>query len=167
MAHGPTYRVRFRRRREGRTDYRKRLALLKSGMPRLVVRRQNNNTIVQFVRYAPEGDVVVAGGSARDLAKLGWDRHAGSEPAAYLAGYRVGKMALAHGIDEAVLDVGLERPDGGRVRAAMQGAVDAGVDVARGDNYGADEDRVSGEHIDDGLGALVGTVKDKIDEEAA
>ena len=31
----------YRRKREGRTNYKKRLALLKSGQPRLVIRRSN------------------------------------------------------------------------------------------------------------------------------
>ncbi|MDK2384746.1 MAG: 50S ribosomal protein L18, partial [Candidatus Korarchaeota archaeon] len=38
MARSARYKVRFRRRREGKTDYKKRLALLKSGLPRMVVR---------------------------------------------------------------------------------------------------------------------------------
>ncbi|EQD30588.1 50S ribosomal protein L18P, partial [mine drainage metagenome] len=37
MSTGPRYRVAFRRRREGKTDYRARLRLLKSDRPRAVV----------------------------------------------------------------------------------------------------------------------------------
>ncbi|MEM3341348.1 MAG: 50S ribosomal protein L18, partial [Thermoplasmata archaeon] len=36
MAQGPRYSVKFRRRREGKTDYRYRLKLLKSGKVRAV-----------------------------------------------------------------------------------------------------------------------------------
>ncbi len=38
MADGPRYRVNFRRRREGRTDYRQRQRLLRARVPRAVVR---------------------------------------------------------------------------------------------------------------------------------
>ena len=38
MSTGPRFRVHFRRRREGKTDYRVRLRLLKSGTARAVVR---------------------------------------------------------------------------------------------------------------------------------
>ena len=47
MAKGPRYHVPFRRRREGKTDFRKRLRHLQSGMPRLVVRKTNTKVIVQ------------------------------------------------------------------------------------------------------------------------
>ncbi|HID74143.1 MAG TPA: 50S ribosomal protein L18, partial [Thermoplasmata archaeon] len=49
MAHGPRYHVPYRRRREGRTDYRRRLALLSSRMTRAVVRRSGRHITVQFV----------------------------------------------------------------------------------------------------------------------
>ena len=41
MAKGKRYSVKFRRRREGKTNYKKRLAFVKSDLPRLVVRRSN------------------------------------------------------------------------------------------------------------------------------
>ena len=41
MATGPRYAVKFRRRREGKTDYKKRLNLLKSELPRFIVRISN------------------------------------------------------------------------------------------------------------------------------
>ena len=38
MAHGKSQRLRFKRRRNGKTDYRRRLRMLRSGIPRAVVR---------------------------------------------------------------------------------------------------------------------------------
>jgi len=55
MATGPTYLVKFRRRRKNITDYRKRLKLLKSKKPRLVVRRFLNNIIAQITLYNEKG----------------------------------------------------------------------------------------------------------------
>ena len=51
MATGPRHKVPFRRRREGRTDYRHRAALLRSGVPRAVVRKSNKGMSVQFIEY--------------------------------------------------------------------------------------------------------------------
>ena len=90
MATGPRTRVPFRRRREGRTDYRTRLGLLKSGETRLVVRRTNGNVIVQFVGWAQEGDQVQATAVAQELAKLGWEGSPKNTPAAYLTGLLAG-----------------------------------------------------------------------------
>ncbi|MDD1717818.1 MAG: 50S ribosomal protein L18, partial [Methanoregulaceae archaeon] len=49
MAAGPRYFVRFRRRREGRTDYYRRMKLIVSDRPRMVVRRTNRQIIVQLI----------------------------------------------------------------------------------------------------------------------
>ncbi|MEM2029232.1 MAG: 50S ribosomal protein L18, partial [Candidatus Bathyarchaeia archaeon] len=57
MAKGPSYSVPFRRRKEGKTDYRLRKKLILSGLPRLVVRKTNRNIIAQLVRATVIGDV--------------------------------------------------------------------------------------------------------------
>jgi len=53
-------RMKPRRRRQGKTDYRKRLKLVKSGIERLVVRRTNRRIIVQLVRSKHGGDETLA-----------------------------------------------------------------------------------------------------------
>ena len=72
MAKGPRYKVPLRRRREGKTNYRKRLKLLLSGRPRLVVRVTNNRVIAQIVEYDPKGDKVVVGVDSSMLREYGW-----------------------------------------------------------------------------------------------
>jgi len=56
MATGPTYVVKFRRRRENITDYKKRLKLLKSKKLRFAVRRFLNNILAQITLYNEKGD---------------------------------------------------------------------------------------------------------------
>lgn len=151
MSVGPRTRVPFRRRREGRTDYRSRLALLKSGETRVVVRRTNGNVIVQFVDWAEEGDKVLASATARELAKMGWSHSPKSTPAAYLTGLLAGQRAAQQGIADAVLDIGRHAPvRGSKVFAALKGVLDAGVDVPHGDEeriFPAEE-RVTGSFLD-------------------
>src|SRR5687768_18409510 len=98
MANGPRYHVQFRRRREGRTDYRTRLALLRSGEHRVVVRKTLRNVIVQVVAFDPTGDKVVASAEARELAKLGWTGYTRNTPSAYLTGLLAGMRAKAAGV---------------------------------------------------------------------
>ena len=57
----------FSRRRKGITNYRKRLALLKSGIPRAVVRFSNAKITVQIIDFAKEGDKVLASASSTVL----------------------------------------------------------------------------------------------------
>jgi large subunit ribosomal protein L18 len=149
MANGPRFRVAFRRRREGRTDYRSRLALLKSGESRLVVRRTSGNIITQFVNWAEEGDNVAVTAVGLELAKLGWEGSSKSTPAAYLTGLLAGKRAMEAGIDEAVLDLGRHRPiRGSKVFATLKGVVDSGVYVPHDDSMFPSEERLNGDFLD-------------------
>src|SRR3989338_2881266 len=110
MSRTPTYKMKFKRRRELSTDYKKRLALLKSGKARLVVRKSNNSATAEVIGYRKEGDIVKASFASPSLRKIGWKGHGGNLPSAYLAGYACAKKALKKGVKEAVLDMGLISP---------------------------------------------------------
>lgn len=147
MAHGPLYRVAFRRRREGKTDYRRRLALLKSGETRVVVRTTNTNVIVQFVDYTEQGDQVVASAEARELPEMGYKTAGNNTPSAYLTGILAAKRAKDAGVSEGVLDIGRANPHkGGVLFGALKGVIDGGVEVPAGDVFPA-EDRLRAEHL--------------------
>ena len=164
MAHGPRYRVPFRRRREGRTNYRKRRALLFSNKPRMVVRNSSKYVRVQFVSFDSKGDKVEVSAFSRELSNYGWTGSGKSIPAAYLTGYLAGKRALKMGHEEAVLDIGTATPHaGGRIFSAMKGASEAGVEIPHSEDAAPDENRLSGSHIDEKMPELVEKVKSQID----
>ncbi len=149
MATGPSYRVPFRRRREGKTDYRARKALVLSKLPRLVVRHTLKHIIVQVIKAEVAGDNVVASAHSRELAKTyGWKGNCRNVPAAYLTGLLCGFKAVVHGVKKAVLDIGLNSSSrGARVFAALKGVLDAGVTVPHSEKMLPNETRVSGKHI--------------------
>ena len=156
----------FRRRKEGKTNYRKRLALLKSKKPRIVVRKSNKYMRVQFALYEPDGDRIVASSISSELKKYGWNHSFSNTPSAYLTGFIAGKKAMAKGINEGILDIGLHAPrKGARVFAALKGVADAGIDVPYSDDVVPSEDRLYGKHIDESLASKVEEVKKKIEEE--
>ena len=129
MARGPTYRVPFRRRREGKTNYKRRIALLKSEKPRMVVRMTNKRVIVQIIDYKTDHDETIAHVTKKHLEKMGWKKSK-DRSTAYLCGYFAAKRAIEKGVKEAVLDMGLNTPiKGGRVYSALKGAVDAGLKI--------------------------------------
>ncbi|MFA5896036.1 MAG: 50S ribosomal protein L18 [Thermoplasmata archaeon] len=161
---GPHYRVTFRRRREGRTNYRARAKLLRSGAPRAVVRKTLNQTLVQIVQADPAGDRILASAVSHDLKEQGWAVGTGNLPAAYLTGYLAGKRAAAKGVKEAVLDIGLQKPTkGGRVFAALQGLLDAGVQVPHSKEVLPSKDRVRGAHISEAVTKAFDDVKKKLE----
>jgi large subunit ribosomal protein L18 len=148
MAQGPTYRVKFRRRREGKTNYYRRRSLLVSRRPRLVVRKTNSRTIVQIIDANVVGDMTVASAVSSELTKYGWTAGTSSLPTSYLTGYLAGLRAKARGVENAVLDIGLNPPvKGSKIYAALKGAVDAGLLVPHNPDILPDDSRVSGEHI--------------------
>lgn len=145
MAQGPRYRVKLRRRREGKTDYRKRLAITKSGKPRLVVRARSKSIIIQVASYKPEGDKCIVAGTSVELRKLGYKGNTGNVPAAYLTGFLCALKAKKAGIKEAILDLGRETKSR-RTFAALKGFVDGGIAVPHGE-LGVPEDMLKGKHI--------------------
>ena len=148
MATGPRYTVPMRRRREARTDYHQRLRLLKSGKPRLVARKSNQQVRAQLVVTGPDGDNTVASARASDLREYGWEAPLGNMPAAYLTGLLAGLRALEAGVEDAVLDIGLNSPTpGSKVFAVQEGAIDAGLDIPHNDSVLAEWPRTRGEHI--------------------
>ncbi len=162
-----TYRVDYRRKRQSKTNYRKRLNILKTEHPRLVIRKYSKNFIVQLVQYSPDGDKVLAGASANNLRKLGWNAGTGNSPAAYLVGYIVGKDAVKKNHKEAVLDLGLQvSTKGSRIYAGLKGALDAGMSINHNPEMIPSEDKINGKQIDaykkSGLSKLFQEVKGKL-----
>jgi large subunit ribosomal protein L18 len=149
MAKGSGYCVPYRRRREGKTDYKARKALVLSGKPRLVIRGTLKNVIAQIVVAKPEGDKTLVSAHSRELAKeYGWKASRGNLPAAYLTGFLCGSKAKAKGIEEAVSDIGLHSPSkGARIFATLKGVLDAGISIPHSEEKLPNEERIKGEHV--------------------
>ncbi|MEW6592451.1 MAG: 50S ribosomal protein L18 [Candidatus Hadarchaeota archaeon] len=152
---GPRYRVVFRRRREGRTDYGQRLKLLKSGKSILVVRISLNNVMAQVSKTSSVGDMVIVSSHSRDLEKFGWKGGTSNVSSAYLVGLLCGVRALKAGVKESVLDIGNYNPvKGSKIFAVLKGALDAGLKVPHDESVLPDEGRIRGKHIADYAGGL-------------
>jgi large subunit ribosomal protein L18 len=154
LATGPRYRVPFRRRREGRTNYHVRYKLILSKKPRVVVRKSNSAITLQLVLAEQTGDRTLLTVNSRALKDFGYTFSKGNLPAAYLTGLIFGKKMLALGFGEGIADIGLHSSTkGNRVYAAIKGVVDAGVDVPHGSEIFPDDGRICGQHIKDHTGS--------------
>lgn len=143
------YTVQFRRKREGTTNYRKRLKILSANKPRLVVRKSLSNIQAAIVEYTKKGDVVKASSHSSKLKKFGWTYSTGNLPAAYLVGFLLGKHADAKR-DGVVLDIGLNKSvKGSKVYAVLAGALDAGLNVPHSKEILPSKERIIGKHIMD------------------
>lgn len=138
----------LKRRLEKKTDYYQRLELLKSGLPRLVVRKSLKNILAQVVKYDPQGDRVLTSAITKELRKYGW-KGGNNLPAAYLTGLLVGLKAKKLGINKMILDIGLRRSTkGNSIYAVAKGCLDAGIEIPIGSEVIPSEDRISGKHIE-------------------
>jgi len=148
MAKGPSYRVRFRRRREGKTDYKARKALIISKLPRLVTRVSLRHMNVQIIEATLAGDRVIASAKSQELRNYGWKTTCGNLPSAYLTGLLCGVRAAGKKVKEAIPDIGLTQPTkGARIFASVKGVVDAGVKVPHSTEKLPSEERLKGQHI--------------------
>lgn len=144
-----------RRRRERKTDYKARLNLLKSSLPRVVIRKTNRYTIAQYVKSEGAQDKVVIGISSKELLDYGWEKGSvgslKSLPACYLTGLLLGKkikdLEKSEKV-EAILDMGLARNiKKSRIYAVLKGLIDSGMEIKHKEDIFPDEERIKGEHL--------------------
>ncbi len=143
--------VLYKRKREGRTNYKKRLTTLLGGKPRLVARFTNTKVIGQIITFDVTGDSVLVGLDSSLLIKKGWNFSLKNHPAAYLTGFALAKAAAGKVDGKVVFDTGFRTPrKGGRVYSFLKGALDGGLNVMHGsEEIFATEERMHGKDIEE------------------
>ncbi len=154
----------YRRKRELKTNYRKRVGLLKSGSNRLVIRKSNKYITIQVVSYKAEGDVVVKSCSSQQLAALGWKFSAKNIPAAYLTGLLIAKNMSSEKDKVCIADFGLQVPLKGdnKLYAALKGVIDGGLSVKAGEGIFPSEDKLLGKNKSEDMQKAITDVKTKL-----
>lgn len=142
--------IKYKRRRQGRTNYKRRLKLLLSKKPRIIIRRNHGSIVAQVATFEPQGDKVAVNVSSKNLETFGWKHHAGNLPSAYLTGLLLGKKAQAAGIKEGIVDSGLINSiKGNSFYATLKGIIDSGLKVPADQSIFPNDERISGKHIED------------------
>ena len=147
MKQNKTYETKFRRRREGKTDYAKRLAMVKSKTTRVVIRKTNTQILANAVNFNPKGDETIASANSKEINKYGF-YGTNNTPSAYLTGFLLGKK-MSGKTDKAILDIGRKSPSHGSVIfACLKGLSDAGVNIAYSKEAVPSDDRLTGKTLD-------------------
>ncbi len=144
--------VQKRRRRENKTDYLKRMKLLKGEKPRIIFRKTNRYVISEYVVSKEAQDKVIIGFDSRKLIGYGWPKNAEgslkSITAAYLTGYLMGKTIIKQKLETPILDTGMTRVlHKNKVYAFLKGMVDAGIKIDCKEEFFPEEERINGEHL--------------------
>ncbi|MDD3178629.1 MAG: 50S ribosomal protein L18 [Candidatus ainarchaeum sp.] len=152
MKSGPTYKVSFKRKREQKTDYKKRLAFLKSGEYRFITRISNNLVRCQVISYEVNGDKTIVSITSNDLKKLGWNYSLKSTPAIYLTALLLAKKLKEKNITKVIFDTGLRNyKSKSKIYAALKAIVDFGIICPHDPKAFPNDDRINGLHIDNFL----------------
>jgi large subunit ribosomal protein L18 len=136
----------LKRIRNGRTNYRKRAALLLSKRRFVTITVSDENVQAQIAYPMAKGDVTITSSHSRELARFGWNGSLNSLPACYLTGLLLGKKSLSKDVDEAILYTG-KNSFTSRVAACLKGVIDSGMKVPASDSSFPPEERLVGNHI--------------------
>lgn len=176
-----------RRRIENKTNYNKRLKLLKGKLPRLVIRKTNRYILLQIIESKNAQDKVIYSVCTKELLKSGWPKEkAGSLKslsAAYLGGLLLGKKASSLSKDnegnkpsskqsfegqagklkeKVILDTGLiPSTKGSRIYAAVKGVADSGIKIDYDEKIIPSMERIEGKahKLDDIFKKVKGAIK--------
>jgi large subunit ribosomal protein L18 len=141
-----------RRRKENKTDYLKRLKLLKGGKPRIVFRKTNKLIISEYISSKEAQDKVVFGLDSRKLKEYGWPDDAQgslkSTTASYLTGYLTGKIIINKKLEIPILDTGMNRAiHKNKIYAFLKGIIDAGIKISCKKEFFPEDSRIKGQHL--------------------
>ncbi|KAG4938090.1 hypothetical protein JHK86_044231 [Glycine max] len=130
------YQVKFKRRREGKTDYRARIRLInqdknKYNTPkyRFVVRFSNKDIVAQIISASIAGDIVLAAAYAHELPRYGLEVGLTNYAAAYCTGLLLARRVLK------TLEMDEE------YEGNVEGALDGGLDIPHSDKRFAGFDK--------------------------
>jgi len=158
-----------RRVAESKTDYGKRIKLLKSGIPRLVFRKTNKYVIAEYIVSREAQDKAVIGTNSKKLLTLGWPRNfegsLKSIPAAYLIGYSIGKQIQDKKLEVPIMDFGMIRNvHKTKLYGFLKGVIDSGVEmiISEDKKIFPDKDTIEGKHLKEDFSKHFESIKKRI-----
>ncbi len=158
-----------RRKLEGKTDYGKRLKLLKSNSPRLIFRKTNRYIVAEYVTSKEAQDKIEIGMTSKKLKQFGWpDEFEGSLksiPASYLTGFLIGKEIIKKKLKTPIVDFGMTRVLAkNKGYGFLKGVIDAGVKIKCGEEQFPEEERIQGKNMREDFSKTFEQIKSKIEK---
>lgn len=159
-----------KRRKECKTDYLKRLKLLKSGKPRVVFRKTNKYITAQYVVSKQAQDKIEFGISSKHLLKYGWPEEfkgsLKSITASYLTGFLMGKNIQKKKKETPIVDFGMiQTLHKTKVFAFLKGMLDSGIEIVCKEEVFPEEERTSGKNLKKDFSETFNKIKSKIENE--
>jgi len=145
-------RINKRRRRESKTDYLKRLKILKGNFPRIVFRKTNKYVFAQYVTSREAQDKIEFGIDSKKLLEYGWPKEASgslkSITASYFLGLLTGEKIIEKKLKIPIIDFGMIRAvPKSKIYAFLKGLIDAGIKMKCKEEVFPGEERIKGKHM--------------------
>ena len=159
-----------RRRKENRTDYQKRMNLLKGDLPRIVFRKTNKYIISEYIVSDETKDKIELGITSKSLLKYGWpEKFKGSLKsitASYLTGFLMGRKIIKEKKETPIADFGMIRNiHKSKAFAFLNGLVDARIKMKHDKKTFPEEDRIKGKNLKEDFSKTFEIIKSKIEKE--
>ncbi len=156
-----------KRRHECKTNYSKRLKLLKGNKPRVVFRKTNQYIVGQYVISVAAQDKIEIGVTSKHLLKYGWPKEfegsLKSIPASYLTGYLLGNKIISEKKETPIVDFGMNRTKHKtKVFAFLKGLIDSGIDISCPEEAYPEEERIEGKAMKEDFSKTFNSIKEKI-----
>jgi len=160
------------RRKKFKTDYGKRLKILKGRKPRIVLRKTNKYIIVQYVGSKEAKDKVILGLTSKKLLNYGWPKKfqgsLKSIPASYLIGFLIGKKIVNEKLEMPIVDFGMiKNVHKTRIYACLKGLIDAEIKLKfnKEKSLFPDENSIEGKNLKNDFSSEFKKIKLKIEQE--
>ena len=153
-----------RRRKENKTDYLKRIKLLRGGPKRIVFRKTDKYILSQLIQSKEAKDSVEKAASSKELLKHGWPENLKgslkSLPASYFTGFLLGKKISSTKFEKTILDTGMIRKvPKSRFFAFLKGLKDSGIEIKCDEKHFPSIDRIKGKHLKEDFSGMFEKIK--------
>jgi large subunit ribosomal protein L18 len=158
-----------KRRNERKTDYLKRIKLLKSEKPRVVFRKTNKYFLVQYVISDEAKDKIIFGITSKELLRQGWPQDfkgsLKSISAAYLTGYLFGKQIQKKKLEQPIMDFGMIRVlHKTKIFGFLKGMIDSGIKIDCKKEAFPEKERIEGKNMKQDFSQQFNKIKTGIDK---
>ena len=154
-----------KRRKQSKTDYKKRLNLLKSGAPRLVFRRTNACFKIQYVESKEAQDKVIFGLDSKILLKYGWPNEFKGSLKSIPAAYLTGKKMLKDKLKQPIVDFGMIRMiHKTKTYGFLKGLIDSGIKIECKEEAFPEKERIEGKNLKSDFSSKFKEIKLKLEK---
>lgn len=160
-----------RRQKQSKTDYHKRIKLLKGDTPRIVFRKTNRYIIAQYITSKGAQDKIEIGITSKSLIDYGWPKEfegsLKSIPSSYFTGILLGKEIIKKNLSKnPIIDIGMTRNiHQSKIYGFIKGLSDAGIIIKCDKKFFPKEETIKGKNMKKDFSAHFEKIKSNINKE--